>query len=240
MIGLLREWRSQLRHARRLIFHYPDLRLDETDYDAYWVSKRKSKMGEISVFQKRRADTVVEDLGEGASVLDIGCGDGAVLLYLQKKKNLKAFAADISEKALRFLESQGVSTIRFDVNRLEDAAQLPEVDHIFLFEVLEHMQNPEGFLKRVEEKARKSIFFSFPNTGYFAYRLRMLLGRTPMQWRTHPGEHLRFWTYQDLKWWLKELGYAGRSSIRIYEGLPILNRLWGGLFGMGFVVRIDK
>jgi methionine biosynthesis protein MetW len=183
---------------------------------------------------------VLADLSEGASVLDIGCGDGAVLLYLKRNKNLHAFAADISEKALGYLETQGVKTIRFDLNRPEEIPSLPEVDHILLLEVLEHMQNPEAFLKRIEAKARRSVIFSFPNTGYFAYRIRLLLGRTPMQWRSHPGEHLRFWTHQDLVWWLTALGYAGRATIRVYEGLPILNRLWGGLFAMGFVVRINS
>lgn len=239
-MGLARELRFQLRHALRLVFHTPRLILDQADYDAYWESKRKGRMGEISLFQRRRADIALESIRDGESVLDVGCGDGAVLLYLMKQRRLTACAADISDKALAFLASQGVSTRKFDMNAPEAVADLPEVDHVILFEVLEHMQNPEAFLRSMEAKARKSVLFSIPNTGYFAYRLRLLMGRAPMQWRTHPGEHLRYWTRKDLVWWLDSLGYGKRSTIRIYEGLPILNRIRGSLFGMGFVVRIDK
>jgi hypothetical protein len=102
------------------------------------------------------------------------------------------------------------------------------------------MQNPEQFLKIIERKTKKSIFFSIPNTGFIAYRLRLLLGSFPVQWRIHPGEHIRFWTYRDLKWWLKELGYLQRAEIVVYEGIPGFNKIWPSLFGMGLLVKIKK
>ena len=61
-----------------------------------------------------------------------------------------------------------------------------------------------------------------------------------MQWALHPGEHLRFWTYRDLKWWLKELGFDKQSEVYVYEGIPVLNKLWKGLFGAGFMIKIKK
>ena len=109
-----------------------------------------------------------------------------------------------------------------------------------LLEVLEHLPNPEQLLKQIRKKGRKSIFFSFPNTGYFSYRLRLLFGSFPIQWRVHPGEHLRFWTYRDLKWWLNEMGFHGKYEITIYEGIPLLNKIMGSLFGMGFIIEIKN
>lgn len=66
------------------------------------------------------------------------------------------------------------------------------------------------------------------------------MGKFVIQWRMHPGEHLRFWTYKDIKWWLKELGYDDKSEVMIYEGIPGLNKLWGGLFGMAIIGEIKK
>lgn len=223
---------------RRLIFHYPPLKLEQVDYDDYWKDKRRDKMGSITSFQRQRADWVLARIEPGSSVLDIGSGDGGVLLYITQHISIKPLAADISKHALNYLSSQGVQTIQLDPAALNDFSQFPEVDYVLLFEVLEHMPNPEQYLKQIEKKARRSIFFSIPNTGYFPYRIRMLFGSFVMQWRLHPGEHLRYWTYRDLKWWLSELGYTERSHVHIYEGVPFLNRIWGGLFGMGFVGEI--
>ena len=237
MIAALGRIRLIIRQINILIWHYPHLVID-SDYDAYWHDKRGRNMGQISAFQKQRADWLLPRIEPGSSVLDIGCGDGAVLLYLQKHLSFQPIAADISDYALNFLRSKGITTIKFDANVIDDIQKLPEIDYLILFEVLEHMPDPEQFLKTIEPKLRKAIFFSFPNTGYFPYRLRLLFGSFVMQWRLHPGEHLRFWTYRDLKWWLKELGYWERSTIHVYEGIPGLNRLWGSLFGMAFVGEI--
>ena len=224
--------------ARRLIWSTPALALQGPDYDAYWRDKRRHGMGTLSPFQKQRADWILPRIETGSTILDVGCGDGGVLLYLLRHRDLAPIGAEISEYALEFLESRGIATVKSDIRDPESLARLPDVDHVILFEVLEHVPNPETFLKQIERKARKSIFFSFPNTGYFPYRVRMLLGSFVMQWRLYPGEHLRFWTYSDLKWWLNELGYENRSSIHVYEGIPLLNRVWGSLFGMAFVGEI--
>ena len=130
--------------------------------------------------------------------------------------------------------------MKFDINNFNTIEELPEVDHIMILEVLEHMPNPEKFLKMILPKAKKSIFFSFPNSGYIAYRLRLLFGSFPMQWTLHPGEHLRFWTFRDLKWWLNQMSLLHKSKIHIYEGVPILNKVWKGLFGAGLIVKVEK
>jgi len=74
-----------------------------------------------------------------------------------------------------------------------------------------------------------------------ALSIRLLFGLFPMH-RTllHPGEYLRFWTYKDLRWWLNELTLKDRNTIFIYEGIPILNKIFRGFLGAGFVVEVKK
>ena len=234
----IREIYSKIEEIYRLIFYTPKHILLDEDYDAYWRARRAQNMGTINSFQRNRTDWILPKIKDGCSVLDIGCGDGGVLLYLLQNKSITPIAADISDYALEFLQSKGITTIKLDINDFDQVNSLPLVDYIILFEVLEHLSRPERFLQILEKKAKKAIFFSIPNSGYFPYRLRMLSGRFVMQWRLFPGEHLRFWTYRDLKWWLKELGYESRSDIQIYEGIPLLNKIWGSLFGMAFVGEI--
>jgi len=117
---------------------------------------------------------------------------------------------------------------------------LLSIDYILMLEVLEHVQNPEDFVHKALSAANDSIFISFPNTGYIKHRLRLLFGRFPVQWRVHPGEHLRFWTLRDLEWWLGQLKLKDKSTIHSYEGVPILNKIYSGMFSAAFIVEIKK
>jgi methionine biosynthesis protein MetW len=231
---------QQTKNIIKQMVHYPKLVLEEANYDDYWKNKRGSNLGYSNSWQQQRGDWIVNRIEEGSTVLDVGCGDGGVILYMKSKKEFNAVGVDISDICLNFLDSKGVEVIKFDVNDFHGIENLPEVDYVMMLEVLEHMPNPEKFLNIISKKAKKAVYFSFPNSGYVSYRLRLLFGAFPMQWTLHPGEHLRFWTYRDLKWWLKELNLINKSEIHIYEGIPILNKVWKGLFGAGFVVEVKK
>lgn len=239
--GAFLRFKHGVRETLRLVLDTPRLSLASTDYDEYWQAKRKGDaMGSISEFQRARARWILPRISEGARVLDCGCGDGAVLFWLAAHKTMVPMGADISAYSVDFLRSRGVEASKVDMGDPDCLEALPEADHIILFEVLEHMQNPELFLRAAVAKARRSVFFSVPNTGYFPYRLRLLMGRFPVQWRLHPGEHLRFWTFRDLRWWLGQLGFAERAEADVYKGVPLLNRAFKNLFGMGIVGEIRK
>ena len=67
----------------------------------------------------------------------------------------------------------------------------------------------------------------------------MLFGKFPLQWASHPGEHLRFWTVSDVKWWLKSANF-NIESLELYEGIPILNKIFQSLFAQGIVFKITE
>jgi len=222
------------------LFGHPPLQCHKTDYDQYWQSKRPGILGTLNSFQLFRAEWALSRISPDSSVLDIGCGDGAILQYMNRQKSLTVYGADYSDLALRYLASCGIEVIKLDTNAANCASSIPVVDHILLFEILEHMPDPEAFLLSVIEKARRSVFVGIPNSGYWLHRLRFLLGRFPVQWRVHPGEHVRFWTQADLRWWLNELGFSSCRNIAVYEGIPVLNRIWGSMFGRGFIFEINS
>ena len=68
-----------------LVFSYPKDKIEESavNYDEYWKEKRGKNLGELSPFQLARAKEVRQLLEPKCSVLDIGCGDGAVLKYIK-------------------------------------------------------------------------------------------------------------------------------------------------------------
>lgn len=229
-----------LKQLLKLIFIYPKLEAHDVSYNTYWHFRGLDSKMKLNSFQKKRADLALGHLEKNSLVLDVGCGNGALLSYINSIKPMKKLIGiDISEKALVFAEENNIETIKGDISKLETLEKLPAADYILMFEVIEHFPNSEHLIKWAARHAKKGMFFSVPNTGFFTHRLRLLMGRFPLQWRVNPSEHLRFWTVKDMKWWLKELG-INKYKLKIYEGLPFLNRIRPSLFGQGIWVFIPK
>ncbi len=226
------------------LYRYPvaTLSYEPIDYDAYWANKRESGLGKLSRWPKQRADMALlyMDRDTDISVLDVGCGDGAVLAYLKQHAHVsRAIGVDVSGAALKRASENGIETIRPESDVFKSLPQDLVVDYVLLFEVLEHVATPEEYLKQMLSIARKGVFFSFPNTGYIHHRLRLLFGAFPLQWQVHPGEHVRFWTYRDLVWWLQALGF-NTYKVHVYEGVPVLRNMWPSLFGQALFVYLPK
>ena len=147
-----------------------------------------------------------------SSLLDLGSGDGAQLKEIEKNCHIEMTASDFSDATLSRLKEIGFSTKK--INLKQELSINDSYDYISFFEVLEHLPNSEEILLEAYKNCNKGIFFSFPNTGYYIFRIELLFGKFPKQWRTHPSEHLRFWTRSDLRLWLKNLN--------LYESLKFI------------------
>jgi 2-polyprenyl-3-methyl-5-hydroxy-6-metoxy-1,4-benzoquinol methylase len=230
------------------VFTYPQQKLsliDSLDYDEYWKKKRGEVSGnqakQISANEKMRADFVALKIGkERVSVGDIASGPGVIFNYLKDKLTLSEYIGyEYSDYALEVARSLGMNGVKFDINNERDVAAIKEADYFLMLEILEHIPHAEKILMSAYEKSRKGVFFSFPNSGNFLYRLRVLFGRMPAQWVSFPNEHLRFWTYRDLKWWLRALGFSS-YEIYCYRGIPVLEKIWPAMFAGSFVIYIKK
>ncbi len=220
------------------LFRYPNLIWRGTDYDRYWRYRKLTAQTPLNSFQKKRADLALRYLDRDSSVLDIGGGNGRVLLYVNEKKHLNGMVvADISQEALRMARENNIDTVGADISKIESLKNIPSVEYMFMFEILEHVPNSEEMLEWALSKATKGVFFSVPNTGFLFHRLRLLFGRFPLQWRLRPSEHLRFWTAGDMKWWLGQLNIK-KYNLHLYEGIGLLNIVWPALFGQGMFVYI--
>ncbi len=209
----------------RKIFSDKTIRRFELDYrgDYYQLGDREER----GITKKDRL--IAEIIPDNSSVLDIGCGDGRLLLYLlQTKKNLKVYGIDISESAVEIAKKRGIDAECLDILK-QGLPGHPVFDYIIMADFIEHIPEPERLLLRIKDHFRKQLIISIPNTGYITDRLRLMIGgRFPVQWGKHPGEHLRFWTVRDFQWWSDQLGYEVVKIIPVRG--PFLKKYIPSLF----------
>lgn len=228
----------------KAIFLYPQktLSLVVEDYDAYWRQKRGTEPS-LSDWQKERAEMVISELKsrneDVFTIADIGCGDGVLLAHILKSfPKARGIGYDSSSVAHELAKKAGIHETKFlDLRTDVSLVAVEEADYILLLETLEHIPEAEKVLTAAAGKARKGVFISFPNTGFFTYRLRLLFGKVPAQWIRMPNEHIRFWTLGDLKWWLVALGFS-KYKITPYQGVLGINKAIPGLFAGGLFAYI--
>jgi len=202
------------------------------DYDAYWRHRGTSSV-------QPRFDIIVNAIGTGESILDVGCGDGAMLAHFAGLGRRRGVGIDVSHEAVRRAAARGVDARVDTMGGLLAGGE--RFDHVVLSEVVEHVADAEGLVRDAWQLAQKTLWLTFPNIAYFPHRLRLAAGRFPVQWVVFPGEHLRFWSVPDFRRWMAGLGLPAPRMIAS-NGFTVarLHRVWPNLFGNQIVARIDR
>ena len=123
---------------------------------------------------------VIADLVPPQSkVLDLGCGDGALLQYLSQQKQIKGRGIELSEAGVLACVRRGLSVRQG--NLIEGLADYPanSFDYVILSQTLPFLSGPAMILQEMLRVGRYAIV-SFPNWGYWRCRLHLLLtGQMP-------------------------------------------------------------
>lgn len=116
----------------------------------------------------------------GAKVLDLGCGDGALLEYLVRHKQVKGRGIELSETGVMACVRRGLSVRQGPLE--EGLADYPAAsfDLVILSQTLPFLDDPAAILAEML-RVGKAALVSFPNWGYWRCRLELLLtGRVPL------------------------------------------------------------
>ncbi|RME43000.1 MAG: methionine biosynthesis protein MetW [Chloroflexi bacterium] len=115
----------------------------------------------------------------GSRVLDLGCGDGALLEYLVQEKQVRGRGIELDEGNVLTCVRKGLTVRQGDLE--EGLADYPDLrfDYVVLSQTLPFLDNPAFILDEMLRVGRHAIV-SFPNWGYWRCRLELLLtGRIP-------------------------------------------------------------
>jgi methionine biosynthesis protein MetW len=168
---------------------------------------------------RRDLSLIAEMIDAGARVLDIGCGDGALLAYLARYKNVDGRGMELSQSGVNSCVGHGLSVIQGDADRDLEAYPTGAFDVVVLSQTLQATREPRKVLEALVRIGRRAIV-SFPNFGFWRIRLHLLFcGRMPMShllahpWYETPNIHLC--TIRDFVAMCDEIGVRVERSVTL-------------------------
>ena len=139
---------------------------------------------------------IADMIGENTRVLDVGCGDGALLEYLMLAKRVDARGVELSQAGVNACVARGLSVIQGDAD--EDLTDYPSdaFDYVILSQTIQATVNPKDVMEEMT-RIGKNVIVSLPNFGHWRVRLQLAIGgRMPVThaldepWYATPNIHL--------------------------------------------------
>ena len=138
----------------------------------------------------------------GSRVLDLGCGDGALLELLRRERGCSGYGVEIADAHVLASARRGVDVIQLNLD--EGLAMFDDnsFDVVLQIDTLQHLRNTETMLVETARVGRVGIV-AFPNFAHWPNRLAVLRGRMPVtkrlpyQWYDTPN--IRVGTFKDFE-----------------------------------------
>ena len=167
---------------------------------------------------------IAELVPRGSRVLDLGCGDGAMLAHLQATRDCSGYGIEIDDANVLACVQRGVNVIQLNLDQglamFDDAS----FDVVLQIDTLQHLRNAEVMLRETVRVGRVGIV-AFPNFAHWPNRLSVLSGRMPVtkrlpyQWYDTPN--IRVGTHADLGTLARHNGLKVLDSFGLQDGRPV-------------------
>jgi methionine biosynthesis protein MetW len=189
-----------------------------------------------------RLARIAELVPPGSRVLDLGCGNGALLALLRDQRQCTGYGVEIDDTHVLECVQRGVNVLQ---RNLEDGLSIFDdgsFDVVLQLDSLQNLRNTEAMLRETARVGRIGIV-SFPNFAHWPHRLSVLRGRMPVskslpyQWYDTPN--IRVTTFKDFDVLARQNGLRVLESFGLDpQGNEI--RRWPNLRASTAVFKFDK
>ena len=205
----------------------------------------------LSRFDAQREDLAYEMLEQGDKFLDVGCGEGQLVIRAKTKYN-QVYGIDISESRINRAKenAKGAKEIHFLSGNINSGIQFSNntFDAVACIDVLEHIFDPYFLLAEINRilKSEGYLILEVPNLGYIRRRLELLFGKFPrtssaINWREvgWDGGHLHYFTYSTFCQLLKDSGFR-IMKLKSSGLFGEIKSCWPSLLAGSFCVKAIK
>ena len=130
-----------------------------------------------------------------SSVLDLGCGDGELLVYLEQSRHIIGYGIENDDAGILQCINNGVNVIQSNLESGLKEVGDGAFDYVILSQTLQAMKRTEAVIDEMLRVGTEAIV-SFPNFGYWRHRWQIINGRMPVsdalpfEWHDTPNVHM--------------------------------------------------
>ena len=178
---------------------------------------------------------------QGARVLDLGCGDGALLAHLQQHNGCTGYGVELSDVNVHACVQRGVNVIQLNLDDGLNMFADQSFDVVLQIDTLQHLRNAETMLRETARVGKIGIV-AFPNFAHWFNRLSVLQGRMPVtkrlpyQWYDTPN--IRVGTFADFG------DLAAKNNLQVLDAFGLQHgqevRLWPNLMAGTAVYKLQR
>jgi homoserine O-acetyltransferase len=156
-----------------------------------------------------------------SSVLDIGCGDGELLAWLTRDKDIKGQGIELEQDKVLACVNRGIPIIQHDIELGLAKYADDSFDYVILSQTLQTLKEPEKVFKEMLRVGKK-VIVSFPNFAYWRCRIQLFFWgiapvtkQLPFRWYNSPNIH--FFSLKDFDQFCAKLGVVVEKRIPLIK-----------------------